>query len=320
MKQLLKILFKSILFIVIIIVVIILISFVNHKIKLKEESEKYKPTGKMVEVNNHKIHVYSEGGGDSTLVFMAGSGTSCPTLDFKTLYSKLSDKYRITVVEKAGYGFSETAKVSRDIDIVLEETRMALKAAGEKAPYVLMTHSMSALEAIYWAQKYPDEVKAIVGLDPAIPEVYESFETPSKITLELLYFGGTVGIARFLPFVCDSSAAIKDGDLTEEEKDLYRAIFYKSTMTKNMVDEIKEVKANAKKVMESGIPNKIPMYFFISNGKEVSVDNWGSLLSTYCNNLDNGKFMFLQCGHYVHNFESEVIAEETKKFIEDISK
>ena len=31
---------------------------------------------------------------------------------------------------------------------------------------------MSGLEAIRWKQKYPDEVKAIIGLDMAVPGVY----------------------------------------------------------------------------------------------------------------------------------------------------
>jgi len=36
---------------------------------------------------------------------------------------------------------------------MLEETRRALELSGEKGPYVLLPHSMSGLEAIYWAQK-----------------------------------------------------------------------------------------------------------------------------------------------------------------------
>ena len=28
--------------------------------------------------------------------------------------------------------------------------------------------------ALYWAQKYPDEVSAIIGLDMAVPEYYDS--------------------------------------------------------------------------------------------------------------------------------------------------
>lgn len=46
---------------------------------------------------------------------------------------------------------------------------MALDKAGIQDPYVLCPHSLSGLEALYWAQKYPDEVEAIVGLDMAVP-------------------------------------------------------------------------------------------------------------------------------------------------------
>ena len=38
---------------------------------------------------------------------MSGWGTPSPILDFKTLYSRLSDENRIVVVEKFGYGFSD---------------------------------------------------------------------------------------------------------------------------------------------------------------------------------------------------------------------
>ena len=111
--------------------IIILISFINHKIMLNQESKLFQPLGKMVTVNKHPMHVYTEGNGETTLVFMAGGGTCSPTLDFRSLYSRLSDNYRIAVVEKAGYGFSEILDVPRDIDTVLEETRKALILAGE---------------------------------------------------------------------------------------------------------------------------------------------------------------------------------------------
>jgi len=79
------------------------------------------------------------------------------------------DRYRIAVVEKSGYGWSERCNSSRDIGTMLEETRKALDLSGENGPYVLFPHSMSGLEAIYWAQKYPDEVIAIIEMDPTTP-------------------------------------------------------------------------------------------------------------------------------------------------------
>ena len=56
---------------------------------------------------------------------------------------------------------------------MLSETRRALDKAGIKGPYVLCPHSMSGLEALYWAQKYLEEVETIVGLDMAVPDYYD---------------------------------------------------------------------------------------------------------------------------------------------------
>ncbi|UNK18794.1 alpha/beta hydrolase [Paenibacillus sp. N3/727] len=308
-----------IIFIVVIciLLLIIAISFINHRIQLKKESAILSPIGTMVNVNNHQMHVYTEGSGAKTLVFMSGGGTSSPVLDFKGLYSKLSNQYRVVVVEKAGYGYSETAAVSRDIDTILEETRTALSLAGEQAPYILYPHSMSGIEALYWAQKYPEEVTAIMGLDPAIPAAYEKFPLPSDFTMGITSFAARIGITRFFPSIVNSSAAIQENHLSEQEKNIYRAIFYEKTQTSNMNEEVKMILNNAQKVSEGGIPN-VPMYFFISNGKEVPLDDWKNLLMEYVGAAKDGKYMILDSGHYIHDYEPEIIVEESMKFIESI--
>ncbi len=90
-----------------IIALLIIASTINHKNKLNNEAIKYQPPGKLVRVNNHKIHVYGAGQGNITLVFLAGHGTCAPIIDFKPLWIKLKNDYRIAVVERAGYGWSE---------------------------------------------------------------------------------------------------------------------------------------------------------------------------------------------------------------------
>ncbi|MBX4258375.1 alpha/beta hydrolase [Clostridium estertheticum] len=302
-----------------ILLIIIVISFINNKIKLNQESNLFKPLGKMVTVNKHRMHVYTEGKGEITLVFMAGGGTCSPTLDFRSLYSRLSDNYRIAVVEKAGYGFSEIVDVPRDIDTVLEETRKALTLAGEKAPYVLFPHSMSGIEALYWAQKYPDEITAIVGLDPAVPAAYENFSMPSKVVLNLPAFAAKIGLTRFIPSICNSSAAIKYGSLTDNEKEIYRAIFYRRTATKTMLDELECIQESARKVNELGTP-KVPMLFFISNGKGTGweKEQWRQYLIQYISKVPKGQKVLLDCGHYIHNYEYETIALKSREFINNV--
>ena len=86
----------------------LLFSFIRHRVLLAGEEDLITPPGRMIDVDGHKMHVYSVGKGDKTLVLMAASGTVCPSLDFKNLYSGLGDDCRIVVVEKFGYGYSDT--------------------------------------------------------------------------------------------------------------------------------------------------------------------------------------------------------------------
>lgn len=306
---------KAVKFLGIVIVVFIVLSFINHKINLSREDRLFVANGQMVEVNGHSLHVYTEGEGEVTLVFMAGGGTSSPVLDFKSLYSSLSDQYRIAVVEKAGYGFSDVVDVERDIDTILSETREALLEVGINGPYILMPHSMSGIEALYWAQKYPEEIRAIVGLDMAVPESYEDYPINMPM-IRLSSLAADVGITRWIPDISESDA-VKYGTLTEDEKELYKVIFYRRTATKTMLNEVQEIKTNAKKVKEGGLPD-IPILMFSSNGQGTGWDEktWRQIQKNYIEKFEEGELINLDASHYVHNMDYERIAEETKLFIE----
>ncbi len=302
-----------------IIVVLLVLSALYHKYELRNEAKKYPPPGELVQVNNNKMHVYSEGQGDFTLIFMSGHGTSCPTIDFKPLWMRMTDEYRIVVVEKAGYGWSETSSSSRDIDTMLEETRKALKLSGEDGPYVLVPHSMSGLEAIYWAQKYPDEVKAIIGLDPAIPDVYlnSSFVLPQKSELFFMYLISRIGLSRFMgkDELEKNLPLLKSEELSKEDKEKLKATFYKSSLTKTMLNEVNYIQENARKVKTNGIPINIPMYFFIAEGSVNIIPDWKKKLSEYVTEINFGKFKLFNSGHYIHHEKSDIIANEIKDFL-----
>lgn len=294
-----------------------------HKISLWDESRKYPPVGKMVEVNGHQMHVYGEGDGNETLVFLSGSGTAAPALDFKALYSRLSDQYHIVVVERAGYGFSETADVPRDIDTVLEETRSALTLSGENGPYILFPHSLSGIEALYWGQKYPDEVKAIIGLDAAVPTLYLSWGKQlledTADHMKLLSFFYRSGLVRLQPEIYNTDPAMTMDVLSDEEKAMYRAVIMRSFMTGSMADEARSCYDNAVNVDSLGKPVKIPVYYFISDGSQVA-PGWRDTVTDYLSSFENAHYMFLDCGHYVHDEMPDVIAGESIIFMKSLTK
>lgn len=275
-----------------------------------------KTPGKLVTVNQHQMHVYyQEANTDRpTIVLLAGSGTACPTYDFKPLWRLLEGHYSFAVVERPGYGWSEITDQPRDVDMMLEETREALKQAGISGPFIPTAHSMSGLEAIYWGQKYPQEIAAIIGLDMAVPAAYEDVTLPKAFAL-------IVGMAHLLkrPIAnvrVRSHPAIKQGLLTKEEVAAMKQITAQQILSQNIVDETKFVYKNAKKVAAGNCP-QVPVLCILANDKGVlkNTPSWGKVHREYFAANRQTEFLELDCGHYVHCEEPEKVAQAMKEFI-----
>lgn len=314
MKKVFKTIGKALLAILIVLVLLLLVVFIYNKIMLnKEESLVNTPLGEMVEVDGGNMCVYTEGEGEHTLLFLSGSGTASPIFDFKSLYSLLSDDYKIVVIEKFGYGFSDVINTERSFDTILRQDREALSKLGIDAPFILCPHSMSGLEAILWAQNYPDEVEAIVGLDMALPRAYDDFDFAGVERNEkIAAIGRELGVVRL--FYSDSSLPEM---LSKEEKKIYRAIACEKAVNNDIVNESLAI-PNAVNEIDSGPNLDTPMLLFVSDGKEIGINNWVELQQEYASDLSNAKVIKLNCGHYVHNIKQEEISEHMRDFIESL--
>ncbi len=136
-----------------------------HATYFKAKYEQIKPYGQLVEVADGKIHVYSMGNGEKTIVLLPGMGVALPSAEFGPLMRKLSEKYTVVCVEYFGVGFSSQTSQPRTTENYTEEIRAALGQAGFQPPYILMPHSISGVYSEYYAAKYPGEVEAIISLD-----------------------------------------------------------------------------------------------------------------------------------------------------------
>lgn len=272
-----------------------------------------RPLGQMVEVDGRNMCVYVQGEGARTLVFLSGSGTVSPILDFKGLYNLLSDEFRIAVIEKFGYGFSDVVGTERSFDTILRQDREALAKLGIEGPYVLCPHSMSGLEAILWAQTHPEEVEAIVGLDMALPRSYDDFDFGSvKRLAQLADIARKTGVMRLLY----GDAAMPAG-LSRDEKALYRAIACRIAVNETIANEGLAVPAACAAIDSSEKPD-VPTLLFVSDGRQTRAKDWVGLQHKYAARLSNARVVELACGHYVHNFEQERIAAEMRAFLSAI--
>lgn len=306
--------FKILVSIVLLFLLILSVSYHHHRKLLQKEQNLMKPLGKLVEVDEHKMSIFIAGKGDRTIVFLSGGGTPSPILDFKALTSRLTDSYRIVVIEKFGYGFSDDVKEERPIAKILENSRAALQKAGVEGPYVLLPHSISGIEAIYWAQQYPDEVSAIIGLDMAMPAVYDNYPLNPPL-IDWLHAIASLGLTRWFPKIVDKGL-FKHNQLTEQEKSSYRAIFHRRPLSDNVVQEVKAIKANSRLVKKGKIP-QVPTLLFTSNGQGTNLGSkkWQQLQKDYAKEVKGSQIISLNVPHYVHDYAYEKIAVAIKTFL-----
>ncbi|MCY7749480.1 alpha/beta hydrolase [Bacillus inaquosorum] len=235
--------------------------FIYHHYQLNKEAALLKEKGTLVDVDGKKMNVYQEGSGKDTFVFMSGSGIAAPAYEMKGLYSKFSKENKIAVVDRAGYGYSDVSNDDRDIDTVLEQTRKALMKSGNKPPYILMPHSISGIEAMYWAQKYPKEIKAIIAMDIGLPQQYVTYKLSGIDRLKVRGFHllTSIGFHRFMPSAVYNPEVIRQSFLTDEEKEIYKAINFKQFFNADMEHELLQSYQNGRKSVNLPAPNETPV-------------------------------------------------------------
>ena len=286
-------------------------TFIFHRISLEKEQASLTPMGQQVLVNGHQINIYVEGDGPETIVVLSGAGIASPILDFKNVSESLSKRYKVVIVERAGYGYSDDSNHSRDVMEVLSETRQALSQANITGPFIILSHSMASLESLAWQEKFPDEVKALIGLDWALPSSYEDLKE-NQTLLTVAYWSTKIGLLRYFP----ESLYIKNPALTESERKQYRLLAYKQLMSQAMLNESCLIKENAKKV-PSSINLKIPTLLLVSNGEGTSFSQseWQHFAEKFASDQPNVQVVYMDAPHDLYHYQSDEIVSQIEDFL-----
>ena len=243
---------------------------------------------------------------------MSGSGTISPVHDFKILYEKLISDFRIIIIEKFGYGCLDLYEAPCDIDSVVGLQRQALEKAGEKGPFILLPHSMSGLEAIRWKQKFPDEVCAIIGLDMAVPGVYLSWSQEQ--------IDQRIRMIRRMRSLNDHGMLfwypLNKRGLSKDEIRQLPILRRRNAMNPCHENEAKAVLENAELVHAAG-DIECPLLMFVSDGRQVS-SGWIDHEREFAGRM-KAEIIYLNCGHYIHYYESERISREVRAFVNRIT-
>lgn len=239
--------------------------YFNNQSKLKKEASLIAdPPGQMVEVDGHNMHVYITGdeNAENTIVFLHGTGMADASIAMQPLFDELAGQFRIVYVDRPGNGYSESGCKDKSVENMTEETREAIAKAGIDGEFILFAQTTSGIEAFYWADKYPKEVKAIVGLDMSSPEEYSSYQSEEGGFRYMMYLFAGMGVTRYI----DSAYPDDRYKLYSDKQLLVRnALISKGSYTKDMYEEDKALGDNAREAEKAGFLEKIPMLVLLSN-------------------------------------------------------
>jgi pimeloyl-ACP methyl ester carboxylesterase len=290
------------------------------------DMKRYKPVGKMIDINGHDMHIFTKGNGKATVVFASGWGTPSPYSDFYPLYNEISKYAKVAVYDRPGYGWSDVADTPRNIDTITKEIHSLLKKSGQRGPYIFVGHSLASLEVIRFAQMYKKEVKGIVMIDSGNPEYYAKEDMNGVGNASLISIMRRFGVFRLLfkkqSFVSSVYEARSNLSLVPKKlKEIDEAMYLKNMENKNLIEENKNIKLNAAKVVASGKLGSIPLRILTSGSEADSDSKWKTSQEQFKNWSSNSKQMIVpNAKHFIHQYAPQVVNQQIMELLNRIKR
>lgn len=139
----------------------------QHKITEQSfDQAAYSHPQRLVDVGaGRRMNLYCTGKGPVTVVMDSGGGGW--TLSWRYVQPLVSAFARACSYDRAGLGFSDIGPMPRTTNAIVDDLHALLHRAGIAPPYILVGHSMGALDVRLFADRYPKEVAGMVLVDPA---------------------------------------------------------------------------------------------------------------------------------------------------------
>ena len=132
------------------------------------ERRQYPHPGRLIDVGGHQLHLRCEGRGTPTVVLEApATAMSSAWAWVQTDVAKIT---RVCSYDRAGLGWSEAGDAPFTPQAVPTELNSLLRFADENSsPQVMVGAELGAAYASIYAAKYPDDIAALVLVNPPGP-------------------------------------------------------------------------------------------------------------------------------------------------------
>ncbi|WP_104063748.1 alpha/beta fold hydrolase [Arthrobacter sp. 4R501] len=274
--------------------------------------------GERIQIGPGTINVSRTGETGPTLVLLSGLGTPAPALDFAPLIRELHG-YQIVVVEGFGYGYSDMTARPRTIENTSDELHELLSKLAITGPYVLVGHSIAGFSTLYYANKYPGEVSAVIGIDPTVP-TGTTAPTERPAPAELPPSGNfweripsTIGLVRWAAALGLTDPA-GDGYIAAE-RDQMRMLQSWNFGNQALTDETNRIGENALKLQALRYPDQLPVLEFLARETIQQQPEWQAVHERQLLNVTRRELVILDGPHYLHWTHSKEMAKRIDEFL-----
>ena len=168
-------------------------------------ARRYPAPGRLVDIGGRRLQLDCRGAGSPTVVLEAGLDY-LGSLSWAAVHDSLARTTRVCAYSRAGIMWSDPAPGAFDVERVAHDLHAALANAGEKAPLVMVGHSMGGPYVLGFTKLHGADVRGLVLVDASHPDQFARFKDATGRTLQpttgLLAVGSTLawtGLAKLAP-------------------------------------------------------------------------------------------------------------------------
>jgi pimeloyl-ACP methyl ester carboxylesterase len=288
--------------------------------------KRFPPPGAMLELQGYRLHVRCEGQGPVTVLLVAGLNDF--SLQWSRLQPMLSQVTKTCSYDRAGLGWSDPSPKPPKIDSSVTDLHAVVQSMGGQAPLIFVGHSYGSLLVRMYVQRYPQNVKAMILLDPAnefmaerIPGYTEALDS-AVARFRRLALLTSLGLAAL------STRSIPANQLQGEALRQYRAIiaarsFCKAAAaeTAEMVENLQAMQAHSETavatvpvvIISRGQPERIPG--LPDRGADALEQTWSALQTDLVERLNASQIIAEQSGHNIQLGQPDLVYDCITQFI-----
>lgn len=211
------------------------------------ETDSISPADTYVDVGGHHLWVQTRGTGEHTVVIEPGIGDTgriwAPVVD------AVAEDNRVVLYHRAGYGRSEPGPMPRTSSQVASELNALLDDLQHaEPPYIVVGHSIGAINALVFAYEHPNQVEGLVLLDPPPVDFIRGRRYPELKAKADSMTAGFRASARRSRDAGDENLAIQQETIASEHEEMFRS-------GGTAVAAIHSLGAIPLVIVNSGVPN-----------------------------------------------------------------